>query len=506
MFHALSVAIAILALLASPAAARGAPAEQSSEAAQSESDLLFNAFHEKLYAREYAAALATASKIELEPGNKQGSAIVIAMRAAAMIGLKRDKEAAALFAKADALDPTEPYISSIQFDAAMYADNGGMAAPALDRLISRFPGVVRNLRWEFVRYFLQIEPKGQDRQNQDRRVALARLGYGGEAEHGDWLAFGAVEILVKRGDVAGASELLPYIDEPQAVENLLIQRRYSALWQQIETLAGPHLEKVRASLVTAAERAYAEKPDSAERLQLLANAFRHAGRLDDAIALRSKLPATRDAMALADEQLGWAVNNVALALHEAGRADEADQLFALLNDAPMKEENWRVSMKINRLELLVADGKFDRALPLIEPTARVPGSPYAQQLVRRLRYCTLSGLARKEQAAKLLPELLKNAENAPGPTIGGLLCAGQIDEAEKLALESLKKDSFHESFVRQLQSNQLTSDDPSVWSKGWKELRRRPTIAAEFERLGRDMPASLLPPADAQSRLARSTN
>jgi hypothetical protein len=205
-------------------------------------------------------------------------------------------------------------------------------------------------------------------------------------------------------------------------------------------------------------------------------------------------------MSSADEQMGWAVNNVALAMHEAGKADDADRLFALLNDARMTNEegSWRVSMKINRLELLVSDGKFDRALPLIEPTAKVPGSPYAMQLVRRLRYCTMSGLGQKEEAAKLLPELLKYSSDAPSPTIDALLCAGQIDEAEKLALAALKKDEFQSEFVRELQSGPLTSDDPSVWSTGWKALRQRPAVAAEFDRLGRDMPAELLPPAKAQ--------
>jgi hypothetical protein len=200
-------------------------------------------------------------------------------------------------------------------------------------------------------------------------------------------------------------------------------------------------------------------------------------------------------MAQADEQIGWAVNNVALALHEAGRGDDADQLFAMLNEAPMPKEFWRVNMKINRLELLVVDGKFEKALPLVEPTAKTEGSPYADQLVRRLRYCTLSGLGRKDEAARYLSDLLKHAEDAPGPTIDGLLCAGEIERAEQLALATLKKsDKLDEDFVRQLQVRKLTSDDPSVWQARWVELRARPAIQREFDRRGRDMPERLLMP------------
>lgn len=496
----LSSIIPIAFLLAGQPAADFVPAmavqhtETTKPAApQSETDKLFDTYFEQFYARKYAEALATTSKFDADELSNEGLAVIKAMRGAALVGLKRDKEAIKLFAEADIAAPSMVLVSTLQYEAGLYADNFALSAEALDRMIARMPDAVRDLSVDGVHYFLRNEPGGQERRNEDRRVALARLGFGGSSAAGDYFTAGAVNILMKRGDLAGATELLPHIDEPQLIENLLIQRRFSSLWPTLEAQAGPHLEKVRASAVASAERDYASAPESAEKLQQFINALRLSGRHDRAIALRAKLPTTAQGMSSAEEDIGWAVNNVALALHEAGRADEADKLFALLNDAPMENDDWRVSMKINRLELLVADGKYDRALPLVEPTAKVPGSPYAQQLVRRLRYCTLSGLGRKDESAKLLPDLLAHAKDAPGPTIDGLICAGEFEQAEKVALAALKDDSFHEDFIRQLQAHPLTSDDPSVWAKGWQLLRKRPAIAAEFDRLGRDMPAEFLP-------------
>jgi tetratricopeptide (TPR) repeat protein len=487
------LAVALAALPAQPAmsATRQTAASQPAEKASGE---LFETYMRQLFGKKYAEALATASKLELDPGNKEGRAIVAAMRAAALLGLERDEEARKLFAEAGHLAPNESYPSYLQFQIGLITDNIDVAAIALDRMIARMPDVVRDLDRNAVSYFLRNEPKGEERKNGDRRIAIARLGYGGQTETGDYMASNAMKILMERSDVAGARDLVRYIDEPQLVENLLIQKRYAPLWPEIEAQAGPHLQKARASAVSSAERYYQESPEDHERLQLLINALRHAGRLDEALALREKLPADSAGMASADEQMGWAVNNVSLALHEAGRAEEADQLFALLNNAPMADENWRVSMKINRLELLVADGKFTQALPLIDPTAKVEGSPYAYQLVRRLRYCTFHGLGRRQEAARLLPELMEHAKDAISPTIDALLCAGQIDEAEKLALASLADEEFQEDFVRQLQKQSLTSDDPSVWTKGWRELRQRPAIAAKFNELGRDLPSAFLPP------------
>ena len=456
---------------------------------------LLREYDEHLFAQRYDRALAVAESIHLDAANKEGQAIVAAMRASALVGLKRKREAENLIAVAERLAPNAPEPNRMLFLGGLVADDYEVSANALDRMIARFPDQVHELDPEWVWYLLRNEPKGQERRNEDRRIALARLGYGGGA--GDYLSVSAVELLMKRGDVAGATELLPYIDAPREVENLLIQRRFHDLWPELEKLAWPSLAKVRKSSVVQAERDLAETPDDVEKLQQLANALRYAGRYEEAIALRSRLPATIEAMAAADEQTGWLLNNIAFAFHHAGRADEADRLFARLNEAPMRDARWRVSMIINRLELLVADGRFDRALPLLQTTeasANTDGNAYAQQLVRRLKYCILSRTGRTGEAETLLPELLSNADDAPGPTIEGLLCAEDLDKAEQVALAALKTDSFHDDFVRALQVEPLVADDPSIWSNGWKQLRLRPAIAKEFERLGRDMPSQLIPP------------
>lgn len=500
-----------LYVLAALAAAAGAAYHAASAAIievadqQSEEDSaarLVEDYGNHFYAGDFDEALAAATQLQAIADNDERKAIPGAMRASALLGLKRDEEARKLIADADRLAPLNPLPSTILFNSALVADKFDVAADALDRLIARFPDVVRELDSDFLYYFLRNEPEGQKTRNDDRRVALARLGYGGTLK-GDDLTAGAMRILLERGDVGGAAELLPYVDEPQLIQNMLIQKRYSPLWPRLEQAAGPGLDKVRASSVTAAQRAYAEDPEDNELLQILANSLRYVGRHDEAISLRSKLPADAPAMASADEQLGWAVNNIALAMHDAGRADEADQLFAMLNEAPMEEGQgrWRVSMIINRLGLLVTGGRFDRALPLVELTetsARDDGNSYARQLVRRYKYCTLSSLGRSDEAAKLLPDLLNHAKDAYHATVDALLCAGQLDEAERVALEALKAENsrdFEERFARALQPRSLGHGQPAPWDSRWRELRLRPAIAREYDRIARDMPEAFLPAA-----------
>ena len=501
--HFVYVPVAALALIgASASSSEIQPAATTEELASDETDSIFRQYFDQLYDRQFDKALSTTSKLHPDVDNRTGTAIVSGMRAAALIGLKRDSEAKQLIAEAERLAPQEPFPTTTIFEASIIAERYDFAADALDRLIARFPDVARDQSADFVGDFLRNEPKGQEQRNEDRRVALARIGFGGSA-NGDWLAASAIDILVKRGDVSGAGDLLTYIDDPLTIENMLVQKRYAVLWPRIEEHAGNHLSKVQTSSAANAEQDYQGAPDDNAKFQTYINALRYAGRLNDAIALSTKLPATRETMAKVDEQTGWAVNNLALALHQAGRANEADRMFAMLNETPMENGGWRVSMIINRLALLVADGKFDKAATLLDATegsAREDGNDYARQLVRRLKYCTLSSLGRKDGAAKLLPDMLAHAEDAPQPTIEGLLCAGEIDKAEQLTLQTLsdpkatpaKKMKFEGDFVRALQPIPLTDDEPSVWTNRLTVLRQRPAIAAAYNRLGRDMPAEYL--------------
>ena len=483
------------------ACAVAAEAQQVDDA--DDSSRMIERIFDQLYEEDYSGALKAIDGLApIEPGNKVGRAAEASMRAAALLGLKRKAEAIRLFEEADRLAPDEFSHLTLKYDLALMTDDHGLAGQALDTLIARFPDVVRELPTASVFYLLGKLDKQDEAENEDRWVALAELGYGG-AVMGDQISGHAIGILVKRGDVTAARNLLRYVNDPPSIENMLIQRRYAPLWGAIAQHAGPQLQSVRASSVEEAERLNADAPGN-ESLQLLIDTLRLAGRHNEAIALRAKLPATSKAMVAADEDLGWAVNHVALALHAVGRGVEADTLFALLNDAPMAENSngWRVSMIINRLELLVGDGKFDRADPLLdqaEATAKTYGNPYAQQLVRRLRYCTAVRLKRKAEAERLFADVLKHAADARHATVNALLCAGEVDKAEELAIASLAEEDFQAALVQSLQPRPLTSTDPSFWSARWSELAKRPRIAAAYAKFGRDMPAELIVPPPPRS-------
>lgn len=405
----------------------------------------------------------------------------------------RDAAAEALLRAQPNSDPAPPELQQAAIPAFLIVEREDLAARLLDRLVSRAPDMVRELPPEWVMPIVRWRD-GPRIERENRTIALSEIGYLGE--RGDWIAIEAIGHLLTRGDTHRASGLLRYIDQPSAVEDMMILRRYETLWPAIAAQAGPGLAKSRESSIRTAEAARAEDPGNSERLHDLVSAYREAGRLDDALTLRSVLPASAEAMATIDEDMAWAINELALALYDAGRGEEGEALFAALNDG-VPENTWRVSMFINRVETLVQTGKFASALPLIAQAEKEPKNAYAEQLLRRLRYCAMTRTGQAAAAARLRPVMMAHAKDAPGATIDGLLCAGEADEAEKVALSRLDDEQFQADFVRNLQKVPLTAGDASAWG-GWGSLRNRPAMAAAFARLGRDMPADYLPPKAAK--------
>jgi tetratricopeptide (TPR) repeat protein len=459
-----------------------------------------NTYYDDLFARRFAAALSDIK--DLDSSNAQGQATLVAMRAAALLGMNREAEAEPLIAQIEQLSPKDATARSFLFQGALLSGHVDVAADSIDLLIARFPDAARDLDWNLVRNFLERQPKDQDRRNRDRLVALARIGYGGATEVGRGRARDAAYVLADRGDFKGAAEFLPQVDDVRMFESWLIQKRYSVLWPKLEEVGGKHLANVRAEALATAERDYRAAPDDMEKLQAYAAALRHSGRINDAIALKSKLPATPEGFAKADESTGWVVDEIASALNDAGRGDEGDQLYAMLNTSKRTDAGWRVSMIINRLNRLVAAGKLQEATTLLEATdeaTKSESSAYGRQLFRQLDYCVLTRTGKADEAAKVLTDMLAHSKDAFQPTLDGLLCAGDVANAEKLSLQALdssdkaQREGFEKDFVWAMQPVPLTGDVPTVWASAWKELRRHSAIAAVYAKLGRDLPADLLP-------------
>lgn len=411
------------------------------------------------------------------------------------MGLKRKDEARRSFEDANKLW-SDPYSLRIQLVSGLSTNNMDMVGTALSHMLAQFPNEVRKFDFEMLQWLVREDSKSTTSEAQDRLISLARLRYPADDSHGDYIAYLAMKALLKRGQAADAAAMLPYVKDPSVFQALLIEKRYSALWSDAGKVAGPQMLTVQAASVDRAQKRYDENPTDTDALSQLAFALEGADRHEEIVALRERLPSIVDGV---DEHTGWLFDSVARALYETGRGDEGDKVYSILNESPALPDSWRVSMKINRIHYLVSTGKFDRAIPLLEGSEKLPGSPYAMQLIRRMKYCALNGVGRKDEAARILPDILAHQKDSYDTAIEALFCAGQFDQAEKLTLEALSDEDFQSSFVAYMQPSPLGREMRSIWSDGWDQLRKRPSLVKEFERLGRPMPKEFLPRTAARS-------
>ena len=455
---------------------------------------LFEQYYSAIAQGQFKDALQIADQLPMDPSNTDGRAIVDSMRATALFGLNRDAEAQKLLTEISQLGARTPYADYNLFMGGIATNHHAVAADALDRMIAKYPDTVRDIDTDLMDVFMREADKTQVQRNENRIIALAHLGYCANSECGDGYATDAIKILVRRGDFTSATNLLPTLKDSDALQQMLVLRRFAPLWPAIEAMAGSHFSKIKEANLAAAEKTYRASPSDYKQLQRYVDALAQAGRLKEAIALRSKLPWTKEGFASADEPLSWAVNSIAYALDEAGQMDEADRLFEQLNDGASPDADWLVNTKINRLEVLLSDGRYDKVIPLLDSTAKVKGSPFAYQLIRQIRYCAVVNVSGSNAAAKYLPDLLTHASDSFDATVDALVCAGDLKDAEKVALEGLAQTDpaerayFEAHFVRDLQIRSWDGYGVNAWHDRWQNFRKRPAIAVAFTRLGRDLP------------------
>lgn len=418
---------------------------------------------------------------------KEERGFFLALRGAAYIGIGKIDAAARDFDESRRLAPDDGVADNLRLIAGLVHKRFDQSSIALDQLLAGPPASVLAIERPIMGEYLSNTTVPANKLD-DQRIALARLYYGGA--DGVLIRLQAVRVLLARGRDAEAIAMVPKVDEVDVVQSALIDRRLEPLWPSFERSAGAHMATLIAKNVTEAQAAFAERPSKADFRRRLMTALSAARRSPEALQRGAEIGQTPDALASLDEEDGWIVNDHAFALFRAGRRAEADQRFADLVQAN-SEKPWIVNMVINRLELLARVGNYaeaDKLLANAEPTGKMFGSPFAQQLIRRIKLCTAVGLKQTSRVPGLNAELRAHAKDATTATVEGLLCAGDAAGAEKVVLEQLADAGSAPTFVTLLQRTPLTPDDPSLWSEAWPSLRNRPAVEAAFQKVGRDLP------------------
>jgi hypothetical protein len=335
---------------------------------------------------------------------------------------------------------------------------------------------------------------GKIPQFEELTLLLGDLSYGGALSRDD-IQIKSATILMKRGRPAEALDHARQVRNRSGLIDILTDRRFEAIWPELERSVGPRMETVAQANLASARAAFEKDPDKIEARLALMQAMADLGMWADADSLGKAIGRNRDELLALNERTAWIVDNHADILAAADRMDEADQRRAALVDTWTDDRGWIVNMAINRVGALVSAQRYQKALALLDsekPKLDRFSSAYAKQLLRGYRIRLLVSLGRLKEANAIEPELIEHSGDATEATLGALLYLNRDADAEKLAVKWLDDPDKASSVISFLR----TIDDPSSEEEKLEasltaRLRARPAIAAAFAARARDLPPSL---------------
>jgi len=331
-------------------------------------------------------------------------------------------------------------------------------------------------------------------QYEDLMLILGDMSYGGILSRDD-IQIKSATILMKRGRSDQALSQARLVKSRSGLIDILTDRRFEAIWPELERSVGPRMETVAKANLVIARTDFEKDPEKIEARLTLMRSMSDLGMWADADNLGKAIGRNKDALLALDERTAWIIDLHADILAAVDRIDEAEQRRAALIETWTDDRGWIVNMAINRVGTLAGAQRYDKALALLDSEkSRLDrfSSPFAKQLLRAFRIRLLVGLGRLNEAKAIAPALIEHSGDATQATLGALLYLNRDADAERLALKWLEDPDEASSVISFLRIiDDPSSDQEKVEAELTARLRARPAIAAAFAAKARDLPPSL---------------
>lgn len=284
-----------------------------------------------------------------------------------------------------------------------------------------------------------------------------------------------------------------------AFEDKLANRKYEKIWPELERAAGPNMSIVAEKNVKNALKHYEADKTNRNAFQRAVHALHFAGKFEEAVTLAQTFDHKPDSILAMTEDDAWALNVEAYALDALGKVADADRVFDLIASIPYRPDDngWLVNFVINRALRLVELGKWQQgydAAIIAGNIAEKSGSPYARMLVKQAKGCALVNLGRRKEAAAILDEMFVNRKDAYAAAAAALLCLGDDDRAAKTVIDALDDKNGDGDVINDMQKKefQIFYSRPTL-PRIRERLRERADVKAQFEKVARDIPDTMMP-------------
>lgn len=321
---------------------------------------------------------------------------------------------------------------------------------------------------------------------------LARTNYlPPENPNDDYLRMDHARLLLRAGMNERASVRLETITSPRLIMTMRVDRTFDAL--RTEAFQG------RLDVLAAAEadfeRAQRAQTADARKLALvveLGQALRALGRFEEARALLDrhiKRAQSADGPSVysdIEEQLNWALNELAYVYYDLGRAAEARETFGL-SIAVGEDGEWSVSQVINFASMLESEGRGADALEVLRTTGRA--SPYGDMWVASVRVCAADQTGNRRLRDEALAFVREHEADNRAAAARALLCVNDIEGAAAAYIRRLADEESRADALLALQDYPERSDAvfprDDILRQRLEIVRDRADVRAAIEAVGR---------------------
>jgi TPR repeat protein len=356
----------------------------------------------------------------------------------------------------------------------------------------KLPGSVDGLSLDTISQLIFYLGQADQHDVQDRlAVALANAGFKGDKNRSaDWLYQRALKAKMDQGAIDQAAAYLLQITTAAPLLDLMIDKRYEALWPALEKRAGLDLKKAIDAELVESQRKYAVSPDDFVLLQARIRALRQAGAPAQAVELATVKLADFSKIREGGKEAFWAANSLAYALAEEGKVDQGFSLMDDLNNLDAEKYPDIVSMQINRILMLMEYGYYEKAIKAADDFDPKYANDYGTMFVWFAKACSSYQLDKREEADKIFAKISAGGNENKGIYFDALLCKGDLDGAERLLVEQMKDTAKRSTGLRRFQTSNPSENMP-VFAKKMKLLQQqvlaRPNVQTTFNALGRSI-------------------
>jgi tetratricopeptide (TPR) repeat protein len=398
----------------------------------------------------------------------------------------------------DATHPTEvaPVHASPRDRKTTFAMIRRQPSAVVDDLVAisyTSPEVLLGIDLQSIHYLLRRVRRVDESGDLELRIheALARARWRSPyPSFDDDLRVDYARILLERGRMDAARDVLATVVDPEALVTVRIQRQFDVLRQDSAFEAHLDLEKSIEASIARARTLADSNPRSLAAVDNLALVLGMTGRWEESLSILD--PAIRkfevDPQAFDDGEasISSVLENRGSALYAIGRFDEGRASYG---DAAAKLEAGRpnVSNMINYGAVLVSEGRGADALALLPQIGAA--SYYGKGWIEAIRSCASVQVGDDAGVRKAGRYLKSHKIHNESALLKSLMCTNDLDGAAELMIRRLADPSSRENALLTLQRFPRTKLDETPFMASMLErievLRGREDVVRAVEAVGR---------------------